>query len=652
MGGGKAGEGGDRRDGPGKAARFETGGPETPETARFETGGGDSGKAARFGTGAPETARFETDRADSEKTARFRTDAPPPAQLRVQPARSGPPTAFWNGRPLHSRFDPVREAENAAAAVPPDADIVILAGFALGYVAEALLRRSPRRPLIIAEAVPEIIEQAAAVRGISAILDHPRVSLTVGGDPENVRALLTKALPAVGSSICFLPWKPSIDTAPGWYGQLEHCVDEHTRRLAVNARTLERFGPLWIRNLAANAELIAHALSVGDWEGHFHNLPGLVLAGGPSLEEVIPHLPELARRHLIVAVDTALAALRRAGVVPDIVAAVDPQYWNTRHLDYPGDLASGIIILAESATHPAVFRKLKGRPCLTRSRFPMGTLLEDAGGIRGELKAGGSVATAAWELIRHLGCSPMTAAGLDLGFPAGRTHYSGSLARELPHYSSNRTGGAEAFLFNYLRGAGAYRCTAASGEPLLTDRRMDVYHAWFVESAAALGDRSPQVVGMQGRPIPGMPPAAVDTLLRRPVCRESLDERMKRIHRAPEDPSAPSRVEQAVKTLKDALENLEELAVRGRKAAEEAIEASRRGGNFQRPAADMDAVDRQLLRGSGLDVVSFLIQPVILELNRGRDTPGGDPLHNSKRLYSEIADSAAYHRRRLLKKCN
>lgn len=565
----------------------------------------------------------------------------------LEAARSGPPTAFWNGRALHSRFDPVREAEKAAAAVPPDADIVVLAGFALGYVAEALLRGNPRRPLIIAEALPEILDCAAAARNISALIGHPRVSITVGGEPESIRSLLADAAAAVGSSIYFLPWKPSVNTAPEWYSQLKQCVDEHARRMAVNANTLERFGPLWVRNLAANAAVIPHALSIEDWEGYFHDCPGLILAGGPSLEDVIPHLKELARSHLIAAVDTALTAVLRSGVVPDVVVAVDPQYWNTRHLDYRGDSLSGTIVLAESATHPAVFRKLKGRPCLTRSRFPMGTLLEDAGSIRGELKAGGSVATAAWELIRHLGCSPMTAAGLDLGFPSGRTHYSGSLAHELPHYGSNRMQSAETASFTCLRGAGAYRCTAASGEPLITDRRMDVYHAWFTESAASLGGRSPRVVGMRGRPVPGMPPADIAELLEQPVRRPLIDERIKQIHSSPADPSVRERIDYTVNMLKSALGRLEELAGRGRTAAEEAVDALRRGAGFQRQAEVMDAVDRQLLSGSGLEVVSFLIQPIILELNRGRDTPGGDPLHNSKRLYSEIADSAAYHRRQL-----
>ena len=85
----------------------------------------------------------------------------------IEKARNGLPIALWNGRALHSRFDPVREADKAAAGVPKEADIVVLAGFGLGYVAESLVRGSPHRRLIIAEADPEIPEKAMKARGLS-----------------------------------------------------------------------------------------------------------------------------------------------------------------------------------------------------------------------------------------------------------------------------------------------------------------------------------------------------------------------------------------------------------------------------------------------------------------------------------------------------
>ena len=56
----------------------------------------------------------------------------------------------------------------------------------------------------------------------------------------------------------------------------------------------------------------------------------------------------------------------------------------------------------------------------------------------------------------------------------------------------------------------------------------------------------------------------------------------------------------------------------------------------------MDEVDRNLLAGTGLDVVSFLIQPIILELGKGGQSSNGNPLDASRRLYAEIADSAAF----------
>ena len=304
-------------------------------------------------------------------------------------------------------------------------------------------------------------------------------------------------------------------------------------------------------------------------------------------------------------------------------------------------------MLAESATHPAVFRRQKGRPWLTRTRFPLGTLLEDAAGISGELKAGGSVATAAWDLARHLGCSPMSIAGLDLGFPGGRTHYNGSLSRTLPLLWSARVSPAEDRYYHALHDAGARPVPSADGGRILSDRRMDVYAAWFAESAARIRDRRPGIVGSSGRRVEGMGTVSISDLLQQPAVRREKTARLEEIRQSPGTGDAWKRLLSTVEDVLQSLDSLESRALDGVRTAAAAMRRLEKGENPGKAIEELDRIDGDILRGDGRELVSFLIQPLILEITSRADRDTGNPLETSRKLYREMADSAAYHIRQL-----
>ena len=52
--------------------------------------------------------------------------------------------------------------------------------------------------------------------------------------------------------------------------------------------------------------------------------PAFIVSAGPSLDKNIDELKNIKGRGVIMAVDTAIKPLLKKGIVPDIVASVDP----------------------------------------------------------------------------------------------------------------------------------------------------------------------------------------------------------------------------------------------------------------------------------------------------------------------------------------
>ncbi|MFW6363842.1 MAG: motility associated factor glycosyltransferase family protein, partial [Spirochaeta sp.] len=350
----------------------------------------------------------------------------PPAEIEILTARNGSPSALFHGKPLHSTRNPEREAERICETLDVPAEAwIILCGFGLGYIALELVHRFPKQRLIILDPDPEPFQGACAVKDISPLLMHPSLTLLIGPDTPPVDAVLADLQ---YQPVHIVSHKPSRELHPDFYADAEHRIQRLLQRRRVNHNTLKRFGKLWIRNFIANIPRNLQAAALQTAAGKFHGIPGLLVAAGPTFDQSAPYLRDLREHCLIVAVDTALPLCLRNGVDPDIVVVVDPQYWNTRHLDRCGN--SRALVVSESSAHPRIFTELHGPFLLGESLFPLGRMLEQHLGTRGKLGAGGSVATSAFEVLRLLGCRKLFTIGLDLGFPESRTHCSGSFFEE------------------------------------------------------------------------------------------------------------------------------------------------------------------------------------------------------------------------------
>ncbi len=562
--------------------------------------------------------------------------------LEVLPAAGGNlPSARLGGRWLHSAYDPQGEASRLAQSVSSTVDVLVLFGFGLGYVAEALLgfggKEAPVDKVLVCEADAASLASCLSVRDLTGVLGSESLGFLVGGSPS---ALIT----ALDDLRCRHPSVLALGAVekawPEWFADLRTAVERFSAKESINQNTLTRFGRLWVRNLAKNLPLIGSLPGTKSLEGRFSGFPALVVAAGPSLDEVLPRLSTLRERFLVICVDTALRSLLRVGIEPDFLVVVDPQYWNWRHLE--GLASPSSILVSESAAWPPCFRFSGRATFLCASLFPLGKAIEAKVGEKGALGAGGSVATTAWDLARVLGASPIYMAGLDLSFPEGKTHAQASLFEQRALASGSRLAPAETGQTAALFGGGGLWSGANDGALVRTDKRMTLY-AWWFESRLARAASPPTFsLSSHGLRIPGMGVVGVAELEEGRPRRDALDPILDEIASMVEDGDALARAALGLDELKAALEGAFTSSTRAAAEAAAARAELLLGKDPREHLEALDRLDAELLAGSAGDVIGFLLPP-LHELVGERAKDLAESLLRSEQLYTRVADSAGYH---------
>lgn len=238
--------------------------------------------------------------------------------------------------------------------------------------------------------------------------------------------------------------------------------DMHTNiALALRACHNEmRNMPSLVRSHSINQ--LTEALSHYD----LHNIPAIIVSAGPSLDKNIQELHKAKNHAFIIVVDTALKAVLRAGIIPDIMICVDPRKETIlfEHEDIktlPAVFGNDITAEVVANHEGAMFFDGKGDHSLCDyfyTKYHNGTYIS--------LLTGGSVANSAFSLAVELGFETIIFVGQDLAFTGGRGHTSAAYDDEKKNQEDTKRG-----VICEVMGI--------DGEMLLTDNKMKMYLEWF-----------------------------------------------------------------------------------------------------------------------------------------------------------------------------
>lgn len=344
------------------------------------------------------------------------------SDIRVEQGPKGPTVAIQtpDGRwvRLHSSRDPQAEADRLVDGWFADGEpaVLILIGLGLGYVLDAIERRSERTRVLAFEPCVETLAPMRARRDWTPWSAAGRLTLLEGPDFD--------ANPAASA---FLGEHPAPIVAhpviarelPDAVARARAVAEKLLAGAQANATARRQFAGRYLRNTLINVPTIVREADAGRLAGIASGIPTIVVAAGPSLDDNLDDLGRLAGRALIVCVDTALRPLLAAGIRPHLVVGVDPSETNARHLLNPPPV-DDVWFVAEGSLDPRVFPSFAGRTFTFKvSNHHPWPWLADHDVARATLRAWGSVLTTAFDLACTMDGDPIVFAGADLAHTKG-----------------------------------------------------------------------------------------------------------------------------------------------------------------------------------------------------------------------------------------
>lgn len=563
-------------------------------------------------------------------------------------ARSGDITAKENGVFLHSSYNPKREVCKIE-----DAENYIFAGFGLGYAPLFCAEQYPQSLIVIIEPDPLYLIAAMSVSDWNDIFNHKKCIIITAANAESIVPLLEQI--ASLDKYKIITQNSQTSHAEQWFKTFFALFERNKQKQNINTNTLERFSKLWLKNSAKNIRQFKNCHGISIYKNILDKkISAIVIAAGPTLQDILPYLAELKKRTVLICVDTALKALLRNNIQPDFVLLIDPQYYAACHI--AGLSAPESVLVTESGAYPSVMRFNCRKKVFCESLFPLGryfelNLLKEKS--FGKITAGGSVSTSCWDFAKYIGAKEIYMAGLDLGYPEKKTHIRGSTFEEKTHSTGNKLNPAENALCKILFDAKNENALDYEAKPIITDSKMKLFAWWFESQIAKESELKTYSLSKKSLFIPGITPCDVKELL------ELKDVSQLKVALIADAESSGNKIDAAQfdSVYKNLLEMFDELLSKAKKGLSICSKILSQGDTIAQQLAqenfnELTQIDSFIL-GSEAKNVASLVFPTerqleaILKNERKSSSPVISNIIKSRVIYSELISSIKQYQKYL-----
>lgn len=318
---------------------------------------------------------------------------------------------------LHHPRQPMEHAGEVVSRNPDlnKARTLLLMDCGLGYVPLTLIKQGiPRDRIFLYQPTLDVLRLALEHVDWTPLLSHSNCTIVIGHEHGSAYRSIAQRIPEYIANPPALLDSPNVTQAfPEWSRSVKQQLQDALRMGQSGLATKWQVAPMSIKNVLTNLSSVIHSHPIAGYKSLLKGKPAVVVAAGPSLQKNIHTLRNARSDVFIIATDTALGPLRKAGIEPHWVCSVDPTPLNERHFpeeSYPGPLR----LLYDPETLPAIVRKFSRRAVCMIDKHEFFTWMDKELKGVGIVRKGSMVSESALLAATWLGCDPVILIGQDL----------------------------------------------------------------------------------------------------------------------------------------------------------------------------------------------------------------------------------------------
>ncbi len=317
---------------------------------------------------------------------------------------------------LHSRYDPVAEANRLVDAVDTDDKYCfVVSGSGLGYHVAALLSRLRGDAFIVCSEPDEaLLATALTCVDLADAIGEDRLIFITDNDKPRLHRRLRSRNTLIMLGAQFVHHPPSLRIAESAHQAISAAIAEFVTYTRMTLVTLVSNSRITCENIAMNLARYMTTPPIDQLRNRFAGYPAIIVSAGPSLSRNIDQLAELKGRAVLCAVQTTLRPLLERGIVPDFATSLDFHEMSRKFFEDVGDLTRTHLVAEPKATWH-VIDHYPGPVSLLDNAWAR-SLIGDELAARGGLKPGATVSHLAFYLAVYMGCDPIVFVGQDLGY--------------------------------------------------------------------------------------------------------------------------------------------------------------------------------------------------------------------------------------------
>lgn len=307
------------------------------------------------------------------------------------------------------------------------AAVITVFGFGTGEYIRGLLKATKAEKIIVYEPNEAVFKKIIENNDITDLLANERVYVAVGKSSVALyQEYLGLFLVYTNINLSVFISLPNYERVYNKeYEFIASIYNTEYGRVLMNKNTNIRFGQAFIQNSLKTIPDAIKQYSLYQLTEKFENVKdeektAVLVSAGPSLDKNVALLKEVKGKHLIMVVDTALKAVLRQGVEPDITITVDSEK-NEKFFEHEGFVNVPMIVSVHSNSHLFETHKAKRFYYLADEDY-LKSMYDRLHRKNMFLDTGGSVANNAFSALVQMGYKNIILIGQDLAYPNGQGH--------------------------------------------------------------------------------------------------------------------------------------------------------------------------------------------------------------------------------------